>query len=167
MGEASYSGGDEAPGQVPVVSFFLSALLEMRRHGRGKSGMKGQHVEVGLVVIAGCYFFFCAHTTYALGQSAAYIFWFGYCGSKRMGLGCMDMDMGWLDGEGAVGVWMGWEDGMGKGKGREGGVLYGLSLLTHSLTRSVYLLIIVGSLDNTYMEFIPCHVDLWMYTRFL
>lgn len=53
-----------------------------------------------------------------------------------MGMGCMDM--GGLDGEGVVGVWMGWDDGMGKGKGREGGVLSGLSLLTHSLDQSIY-----------------------------
>jgi hypothetical protein len=57
--------------------------------------------------------------------------------------------------------------GNGKGMGREGGELYGLSLLTHSLARSVYLLIIVGSLDNTYMEFIPCHVDRWRYLQIL
>lgn len=138
MGRSSYSGGDEVSGQVPVVPFLLSALMEMGRHGRGKFGVDGMawHVEVGLVAIAGCYLSsFFAHIQH-LGL--------GFVGVKRMGLGCMDMDMGWLDGEGAVGVWMGWEGKREweKGRGRRS-VFW--AQFAHSLAQPIYLLIIVDS----------------------
>lgn len=64
MEESSYSGGNEASGQVPVDSFLSSALLRWDAIAGESSAWMGVHVEVGLVVIAGCYFLllFCAHT---------------------------------------------------------------------------------------------------------
>ena len=89
MGEASYSGGDEVSGRVPVVSFFASALLEIRRLRRGKSGKDGVTCGGGI----GChcwvlsFLFLCAHTTYVFGLYATYMSAFWYCGSKEGGSG--------------------------------------------------------------------------------
>lgn len=78
-------------------------------------------MEVGLVVIAGCYlFFFCAHILHMfLGYMLRICQRFGIVGVKRVDLGCMDTG-GLVR---VVGVWMGWdgmgwEGGMGKGKGK-------------------------------------------------
>lgn len=74
--------------------------------------MMGQHVEVGLVVIAGCYFLFCAHTTYVFVR--IYLVWVLWEYGFGFGV-CMDMGVGWV-GKARWESGMGWEDGMGNGK---------------------------------------------------
>lgn len=139
--------------------FFLSGLLEMRRRGRGKSGIEGMACRGGI----GCHcwvlfhFFLRTYLHMFWGNLLRTYFGLGIVGVKRMDgvwgvwiwiwVGWMERRGGSLDG-------MGREDGMGKGKGkgREGKeecYVGSVCSVAHSLAQSIYL-IIVGSLDNTY-----------------
>ena len=99
--------------------------------------MKGEHVEVGLVVIAGCYFIFFAHILH--------MFW-GNLLRTYFGLGIVGV-RGWVWG---VWIWVGWMgkawwesgwDGMMEWeKGREGKeecYLGSVCSLTHSISLSI------------------------------
>jgi hypothetical protein len=74
---ASYTSGDEVSGQVPVVSFFLSALQKKNAFVGGSPALMRQHVEMGLVVVGGC----------LLLLRTYYICFWGICFRNILGLG--------------------------------------------------------------------------------